>query len=466
MSVGSQADSLKGQFGPRLLDVSKQSGQRLLALQILRAALAAVDPAEAVQRHVQRNCASLTIGDRQLDLSAIGRIVAVGGGKAGGPMAQALETILDDRLEHGWVNVKSGHRAPTRVVHLHEAGHPLPDAESVRGSLAIRQYLTGLGESDLVLGLISGGGSALLTLPREGISLTDLQETTERMLRAGADITQLNTVRKHLDLVKGGGLARLAAPARLITLVLSDVVGDPLDVIASGPTVPDPSTFADARRVFEQLGLTGKLPTAVESLLERGAKGEEPETPKPGDPIFTRTETIVIGSNARAAQAAVETATHQGWTVLDLGSRLEGEAREVGRVLGALARSVQQEGRPVSPPACIIAGGETVVTVRGTGRGGRNQELALGAALVIHGLSDVLVVSLGTDGTDGPTDAAGAVADGTTLMRARALGHDPHTALAQNDSYAFFDALGDLIITGPTRTNVNDLMCVFVGSPS
>jgi hydroxypyruvate reductase len=318
---------------------------------------------------------------------------------------------------------------------------------------------------DLVVCLISGGGSALLASPVDGVSLEDLQAVTDALLRAGANINQLNTVRKHLERLKGGGLARLAAPAQVASLVLSDVIGDPLDVIASGPTSPDSTTFADAWRVVEQLGVGGDLPDSVGRHLERGRGGQAPETPKDDDPIFAHVVSVIVGSNSAAAAAAVAAARERGWSCLDLGSMIAGEAREVGRVLGGIARGVVEDNRPDRPPMCIVAGGETVVTVRGAGRGGRNQEVALGAALAIQGLPDTLVCSLGTDGTDGPTDAAGAVADGGTLRRAEQLGLDPHKALADNDTYAFFDALGDLLITGPTRTNVNDLMCVFVGMP-
>jgi hydroxypyruvate reductase len=335
----------------------------------------------------------------------------------------------------------------------------------VYGSTRIAKLVQGLQPNDLVLCLISGGGSALLASPVDGISLEDLQAVTDALLRAGADINQLNTVRKHLERLKGGRLARLAAPAQVVTLVLSDVVGDPLDVIASGPTTPDSTTFADAWRVIEQFELVHKLPAAVAQYLKRGVAGLEPETPKGNDPAFDHSEISIIGSNGVAASAALEAARALGWSCSDLGSMIEGEAREVGRVLGSIARSIVEDGRPFEPPACIVAGGETVVTVKGGGCGGRNQEVALGAAPAIRDLPDTLVCCLGTDGTDGPTDAAGALVDGTTLHRAARLGLDLQKTLAQNDSYAFFDALGDLLVTGPTRTNVNDLMCVFVGMP-
>jgi hydroxypyruvate reductase len=452
-------------FGNRLLDASKSPAFRALALEVLAAGLAAVDPYQAVRRFLQRTGSLLRAGDSLIDLDQVGRVIVVGAGKAGGPMAAAVEEILGERIAVGWVNVKTGHLTPTRTIHLHEAGHPIPNEAGAHGSEQIARLLEGLRPDDLVLCLVSGGGSALLGLPYADIRLEEVQELTDSLLRAGASINELNTVRKHLDRLKGGGLARLAWPARVLALVLSDVIGDPLDVIASGPAAPDPTTFADAWSVIDRFRLRNKLPEAIAQRLQRGVAGLEPETPDLSDPIFERVEILVVGNNTQAVAAALAAARQRGWACLDLGSMIEGEAREVGRVLGGIARSIVAEGRPIQAPACIIAGGETVVTVTGSGRGGRNQEVALGAAFAIDGLPDTLIVSLGTDGTDGPTDAAGALADGTTFQRAMAAGLDPHRSLAENDAYPFFEALGDLLITGPTRTNVNDIMCVFVGMP-
>jgi hydroxypyruvate reductase len=294
------------------------------------------------------------------------------------------------------------------------------------------------------------------------VSLADLQQVTDLLLRSGATIGEMNAVRKHLSQVKGGQLARAAAPATLVALILSDVVGSPLDAIASGPTAPDESTFAEAWAVLERYGLVDQAPPAVVAHLQRGLRGEVPETPKPGDPVLARVTNVIVGSNRLAALAALARAGELGMHALLLSTFVEGEAREVGRVLAGVAREVAQHDQPLPRPACIVAGGETTVTVRGSGRGGRNQELALGAALGLAGLERVLVASLATDGSDGPTDAAGALADGTTLARAEALGLDAYASLAANDSYRFFQALGDLLITGPTNTNVNDLMVVMV----
>lgn len=428
---------------------------------MLSAALEAVGPYEAVRRALRREGERLWVGERAHDLSATRRVLVVGAGKAGAPMARAAEDALGDRLAAGLVNVKRGHAEPTRTVGIVEAGHPLPDEDGLRGTARIVELLASTTPDDLVLCLISGGGSALLELPAPGIALAALQLLTDLLLRAGATIDELNAVRKHLSQVKGGGLARLAAPARVVALLLSDVVGNPLDVIASGPTVPDTSTFADAAAVLARYGLTDVVPESVRARIEAGCRGELPETPKPGDPLFERVHVLLVASNDLAARAAVRAAEAEGFHALLLSTYVEGEAREVGKLLAALAREVDASGRPLPRPCCLVLGGETTVTVRGDGRGGRNQEAALGAALKLSGVPDVLVACLATDGNDGPTDAAGALADGTTLARAAALGLGPHDHLARNDAYAFFDALGDLLRCGPTNTNVNDLLFVF-----
>jgi len=436
---------------------------------VQRAALAAVDPGAAVHRHVQARGDLLTVGGRDYDLSAVERIWVVGGGKAATAMAAALVQILGGRLPAGrllagLVVTKIGYADPnldTGPVEVVEAGHPLPDDAGVQGAARIARLLASATERDLVLAVISGGGSALLTLPSAGLDLADLQETTDLLLRAGATIVELNAVRKHLSHIKGGGLARLAGKAPVISLILSDVVGDPVDVIASGPTAPDPTTFADAMAVLERYRLAGRVPRAVHRRLQAGLRGEVPETPKPGSALFARVHNLIVGSNRLAAEGAVRQARARGLDALLLSTFVEGEAREVARVAAALARELVGYDRPVSRPACLVWGGETTVTVSGQGKGGRNQELALAAALAMQGLPDVLLLALGTDGTDGPTDAAGAVATGQTVARAAALGLDPLAHLADNDAYPFFDALDDLIRTGPTGTNVNDLLFLF-----
>lgn len=444
----------------------------LATRQILSAAIEAVDPYTAVQRALVRDDASLQLvipdsggrpGTTQAvyDLREIERVVVVGAGKAGAPMARAVEQVLDECLAVGAVNVKYGHLETTRQVRLQEAGHPIPDEAGVEGTRRIVELVESAGQKDLVICLISGGGSALLQLPAEGISLADIRQLTEALLRSGAAINELNTVRKHLSQVAGGGLARLAQPARVASLLLSDVVGSPLDVIASGPTAPDSTTFEDAAAVLDRFGLWESLPGSIRARLESGRRGDLADTPRANDPVFEGVQNVVIASNELAALAAVCEAERHGLRALLLSTYIEGEAREVGRVFGALAREIAASGRPLPRPCCLVAGGETTVTVRGQGKGGRNQELALAAAQSIAGLRDVLVIGLATDGNDGPTEAAGAVADGTTIERARALGLNTRAVLANNDSYTFFERLGDLIVTGPTNTNVNDLMFVF-----
>jgi hydroxypyruvate reductase len=429
---------------------------------VLAAALAAVEPGEAVRRATVLQGGHLVVDGRRYALGSIRRVVVIGAGKASAPMAAAVEEIIGDALPvTGSVTVRYGHSVPTRQVRIREASHPVPDEAGVQATRAIVEMLQETTPDDLVICVISGGGSALLTLPADGLSLADLQQTTDALLRSGASINEINVVRKHLDRVKGGGLARVAAPAQVITLVLSDVVGNPLDAIASGPTVPDTSTWAEAGAVFDRYELWPLVPAAVVQRLRAGLAGLLPETPKPADALFEKTQTVVVGSNLLACLAAASTASEMGLKSQVLTTYVEGEAREVGRVLAGLLREVDASGHPLARPCLIVAGGETTVTVRGQGSGGRNQELALAAAYGLRGMRDVLLASIGTDGNDGPTDAAGAFVDGSTLDRAAALGLDAQRALADNDSYTFFDRLGDLIRTGPTNTNVNDIYLLF-----
>lgn len=448
----------------RLLTSSLRASPRGAAVaRIMAAALGAVEPAAAVRRHLRREGDTLYAGERAIELRATGRVVVVGAGKAGAPMARAVAELLGDRLSAGLVVVKDGHLEPYGAPGLRivEAGHPVPDERGLAAAGQIAALLAGLTPDDLVLALISGGGSALLTLPAPGVTLSDMQALTGALLACGASIGEINTLRKHLEGLKGGGLARLAHPAALVTLILSDVVGNPLDIIGSGPTVADPGTFGEALGVLERYGLLGGAPPAIVAHLRRGRAGELPETPKQGDPIFARASHILVGDNRQAAQAALEEARAAGLSPLLLTTSLEGEAREAGPFLAALLREAAGGDGAARRPACLIAGGETTVTLRGSGRGGRNQELALAAARGLAGLADVALVALATDGGDGPTDAAGAVVTGETLARAAALGLDVGEHLARNDAYPFFDALGDLLRPGPTGTNVNDLTFLF-----
>lgn len=470
-------------------DSPSRSSLRHDILAVLDAAICAVDPHQAILASLHMQGDSLRVGDRWYTLSEFDRIIVVGGGKAGMPMAAAAYEVLGGRIETGAVNVKYGHTsaaggwrvrfgqggepiealrpADAGPIVIVEAGHPMPDAAGLAGADRIAELLSGLTSRDLVLVLISGGGSALLPLPIEGISLEDYQKLTNLLLRSGADITEINVLRKHCSRLQGGQLARLAAPAQVVALVLSDVVGTPLDAIASGPTVPDRSTFGDARAVVERYGIVDQLPGSIASHLRRGLAGQIPDTPKPGDPLFERVNTVVIGDNAIAGRAAVAAAARLGYHSTLLTTFIQGEAREIARAVAGLAQGVATGQSDYPAPACLVLGGETTVTIRGAGLGGRNQELALSAALALDGYAlpegiEVAVVSVGTDGTDGPTDAAGGVATLDTIRRARAAGLDARAALANNDSYHFLGSLGDLLITGPTQTNVNDLILVMV----
>jgi glycerate 2-kinase len=432
---------------------------RRQALQIFQAAVKAAAPAEAVRRHLKLGRDSLMAGQRRYRLNAFENIYVVGAGKAGAQMALAVERMLGRRIAGGLVNVRYGESARLRRVELNECGHPVPDSNGERGAARIAEIAGKARADDLVVCLISGGASALLPLPAPPVTLTEKQQATKLLLNCGATIHEINCIRKHISLVKGGGLARLAYPATVLTLILSDVIGDDLDVIGSGPTVGDRTTFADARAVFEKYGIWGKVPVGVRERLSSDAS----ETPKPGDGIFAKVQNLIVGSNRLAVDAAVQRAKALGYRTLVLCTGLQGEAREVARVYAAVVREIRANGRPVKAPACVISGGETTVTIRGDGLGGRNQEFALAAAEDIAGIADVVILSAGTDGADGPTDAAGAVADGTTVARARSKGLDVGAMLGKNDSYHFFEALGDLIKTGPTGTNVADIQVVLVG---
>lgn len=420
------------------------------ALRIFHAALKAADPAEAVLRHVKLTPNVLAAGRQRYHLEKFRNVYVIGAGKASAQMAQPIERLLGKRISGGLINVKYGHTARLRRIDLNECGHPIPDRNGELGAQRIADLARQAGPADLVVGLISGGASALLPLPAPPITLEEKQETTRLLLHCGANIHELNCVRKHISAVKGGQLAQLAWPATVLTLILSDVIGDDLDVIGSGPTVPDRSTFADARSILAKYGIAAKVPAAVRERLSENAS----ETPKPGDKIFEHVQNLIVGSNRLAVDAAAQQARALGYHTLVLSTFIEGETRDVARVHAAIAKEIRATGRPVKPPACVISGGETTVTIRGHGQGGRNQEFALAAALDIAGLKDVVILSAGTDGTDGPTDAAGAIADGGTIARA-AL--DAAAYLANNDSYHFFESLGDLIKTGPTGTNVADV---------
>jgi glycerate 2-kinase len=431
---------------------------RQAAQAIWQAALGAgaVEPLLRRALHVQGT--RLTAVDRSWDLDALSRVIVLGCGKAGAAMARGMEALLGDRIAEGFVVVKDGYTSPTSGVRLAEAGHPVPDARGQAAAIRLLALAESAGRDDLIVFLVSGGGSALTPAPAPGLSLEDKQAMTGLLLAAGATINEVNAVRKHVSRLKGGQLARAASPAPVLALILSDVIGDPLDVIASGPTAPDPTTFADALKILARRGVLDRVSTSVRSRLEAGRRGEVAETPKPGDPLFERVSNQIVGNNAIIIEAAVARARALGYEPHVLTRELQGEARQV-------AADLVEQGRRLRPPACLIAGGETTVTVRGRGLGGRCQEFGLAAALAVRPGEDLAVLAAGTDGTDGPTEAAGALIDGSTVPRGRAAGLDAHHALDDNDSHPYLRASGDLVVTGPTNTNLLDLYLVLHSVP-
>lgn len=426
-----------------------------LAKQIFRAALRSASPHDGVRRYTGKI-------SRLYEETGCERLVAVGFGKAACTMARALEEDLSDIVSAGVIVTKYGHCGGAHgKMKVFEAGHPVPDRNGLEGTEHIVSLLRDAGKDTLVVCLISGGGSALLVRPYDGVSLEDKQEITGLLLNAGADIFELNTVRKHLSSVKGGRLAELAYPAGVVSLILSDVIGDRLDVIASGPTSPDRTTFRDALDVLEKYDIMGRAPGSVVALLEDGMHGAVRETPKEDNAVFKGVENIIVGSNGAALEAAARESGSLGLKTEIISSEISGEARTVGKELAGRALKLKSPGS-AGLPACIIAGGETTVTVKGRGLGGRNMELALSFAMETAGVEGITLLSAGTDGTDGPTDAAGAIVDGTTVVRAKATGIVPSDYLNNNDSYHFFEKSGGLFITGPTGTNVMDIQVVVV----
>ena len=429
---------------------------------IFRAGLEAVDPERAIRKYVRRKGNQLFVGDRSYALDRFKRILLIGAGKGTAPMAKALEEILGDYLTEGWIVVKYGYGMPLEKTHTTEAGHPIPDEAGLRATEIVLDKIRECTGEDLIMCAFSGGGSALLPAPSPPIGLDEKQEITRLLLESGATINEINAIRKHLSRSKGGWLAKTAYPATVVSLILSDVIGDRLDVIASGPTVPDKSTFAGCTEIIQRYNLVARLPEAVAEYFQQGAAGMVSETPKVGDPAFSRVQNLIVGNNRGALLAAQEQALSLGYKTMILSSQIEGEAREVAQVFAAIGKEICQAGMPISPPACVLAGGEPTVTIQGKGKGGRNQELALACAISIDGWDRIFLLSAGTDGTDGPTDAAGAIVSGLTCTRARQADLNPYSYLLANDSYSFFESLGDLLKTGPTRTNVMDIICMLV----
>jgi glycerate-2-kinase len=427
-------------------------------------ALLSSNPYQLIIDNISVSDSILEVGSKQFDLNKFKNIIVIGGGKASGPMTQALEKLLGDRITHGIVNTltETSVNYPTKKVHLNEAGHPIPTENGMSGARKMLELAENSCKDDLIICLISGGGSAMMALPKEGITLNDKRIVTQLLLRSGATINELNAVRKHLSDFKGGWLAKRAQPATLISLILSDVVGDPLDTISSGPTAPDQTTYQDVVDIFDKYKLSEKIPGSIKKILEMGLDGKIPETPKSDDSVFDNVHNIVLGNNRLACLAAKKKLTELGFNTLLLTSHMEGEAKDIGIFLGAIAKEIFSSNNPISRPAAVIVGGETTVTVKGKGLGGRNQEIVLSAASKIAKMEGVAIASIGTDGIDGPTDAAGAIVDGKSILRAQKSGLNNKKMLNDNDSYNFFSKIGDLIITGPTGSNVNDIAVVCV----
>lgn len=427
---------------------------------IISEAIAAVNPYSCVMRAVKKEGERLIINSTCYDLSKYENVYVVAFGKASISMSKAIEEILEDYLTGGIAITKHGFGSALSRIMTYEAGHPIPDKNSIIAGEKIHDHLTGTGSKDLILFLISGGGSALVTYPRRGVSITDVVKLTDTLMRSGATIDELNTVRKHLCSIKGGGLSKMAYPSESISLILSDVVGDPVDVIASGPTVPDTSTFAEFNEIIVRYNIP--LSPAVSGLLEDGLEGIIEETPKYGASVFERTSHYLVGNNALALQEAKSKASGLGYNTMLLTSSIVGEAREVARVFAAIAREERLREDPLPLPACILAGGETTVTIKGSGNGGRCQEMALSFGIEVSGLEGILFFPVGTDGNDGTTDSAGAFADGDTVQRGRDYQMDAHRELYNNNSYEFFKGTGDLFVTGPTGTNVMDIYILLI----
>ena len=441
---------------------SRFQESRQHAADIFNEGLSAAAPGAAIKNYVKVEGSSLIVDGRTYDLGDFDQITVIGAGKAGASMALAVEELLGDRITRGCITVKYGHVEKLRTIKINEAGHPVPDENGYRATQEILELANSADEKTLVICLISGGGSALTPLSVEGVSLGDKQETTRVLLACGATIHEINAIRKHLSLIKGGKLARAVFPATLVTLILSDVVGDDLDTIASGPCVPDSMTFQDCMDIISKYDIEKEIPQNVLAHLKDGLAGKVSETPKEGEEIFSRSQNVVVGSNFNALMKAKGKADELGYNTILLSSMIEGETRDVAENHMTIAREIELHGYPVEKPACILTGGETTVTIKGTGKGGRNQEFVLAAARKVEEIENVVILSGGTDGNDGPTDAAGAFADSDTLKRAADMDLDPVFYLNNNDSYHFFEKLGDLFITGPTNTNVMDVRVILV----
>jgi glycerate-2-kinase len=426
---------------------------------LIQSSLEAADSGNAMKQSIIRKDHQLYVNTVRYDLSKYQRVVCVGAGKSSGHMARTLEQILGEHLEGGLVIVKDGYGAPTQKVCVVEASHPLPDTRGTRATKHILNIQRSLTQQDLLIVLLSGGASSLLCAPALGLTLQDKRRTTNMLLRCGATIHELNTVRKHLSAVKGGRLAQTTS-AKILTLIMSDVLGDDLATIGSGPTVPDPTTFEEAKTILKHHHIWSQVPERVRNYLDQGIRGHVSETWKSRTRHYSRSRSIILANNQTAIEGMAKEAKRLGLRPHILEAPLQGEAKDLGMILGAMAKDIRDFGNPVRPPACLVVGGEPTVTVTGKGKGGRAQECVLAAAQELAGFTNVFVAGFGTDGTDGPTEVAGAMVDGKTVERAMKLGLSIETMLERNDSYTFFKQVGGHIITGPTHTNVNDIYLI------
>ena len=432
-------------------------------MQIIRAGLKASQPEAAIIDHLKVKDQKIQVERDVYDLRDIERLLVVGFGKASSSMAKAVEGLLGNRIDKGLIITKKGYVENLSRIDLIQAAHPIPDENGVQGTKGIMTLLKDVKENDLIICLISGGGSALLVAPSPGITLEEKQKLTDLLLKCGTSIQEMNAVRKHISQVKGGRLAQIAQPAKIVSLILSDVVGDRLDSIASGPTAPDTTTFSDCLDILKKYEILEKIPESIEKRIQENLNKKEEETPKPGDPLFENVKNVIVGSNLLALKAAEQKARELGFNTLVLPEAVTGDTTEAAVESSNLAKRIREKSEPISPPACLISGGETTVQVKGSGLGGRNQEFALVCAMEIEGMEDTVILSLNTDGTDGPTDAAGALCDGKTIQKAKKLNLDPKKYLQNNDSYHFFERVGGLIKTGPTNTNVMDIHLILAG---
>ena len=443
-----------------IIDTTQPRFKRILKA-LIQSSLVAADSGNPMKQTIIRKDDQLCVNKVRYDLSKYQRVVCVGAGKASGRMAGTLEQILGEHLEGGMVIVKDGYGVPTQIVRLVEASHPLPDARGVRATKQILKIVKTLTKQDFLIVLLSGGASSLLCAPTLGLTLSDKRRTTNMLLRCGATIHELNTVRKHLSAVKGGQLAQ-ATSAKILTLIMSDVLGDDLATIGSGPTVPDPTTFQEAKKILKHYHVWRRVPERVRNHLDQAIRGHIPETWKSRMRHSSRSRSMILASNQTAIDGMAKEAKRLGLRPYIQEAPLKGEAKDLGKILGAMAKDIRDFGNPVRPPACLIAGGEPTVTVTGKGKGGRAQECVLAAAQELAGLPNVVVAGFGTDGTDGPTEVAGAMVDGKTVQRAKKKGVSIENMLKEHDSYTFFNQVGGHIITGPTRTNVNDIYLMLV----